>query len=304
MTCRKCASWEFRSSAALCVVAFCVFTLHSEAAKEAPHANTNAAPVQKADSQPVRSSVASPRETGQCKVYSNSPPEIAGVDFKPVTLRQTELTRLGTLNCALFIGEDSEIHRGHTTGYISTRSKVDESDYHVRVQLRTMTGKPVISNLSVVVQYFVRPAVRSSGKNPPKQHSAAIARIARLGSKPLTVAFPPKSIYKAFIEQHSEHAPHVCRETGSEFYGVLVSVVDANDALIFQASSNSSLDDFGRTTIAEFRKNRIEADIEIAKRELSAAQSDYYSQMNDAAAKQRLSAAQKRLDELRRQLPK
>lgn len=248
-------------------------------------------------------SAASARETGQCKVYTNQPPGISGVDFKPVNLRQTELSRLGLINYALAMGERSSVSKSHSSSYyVTSSSRSGESEHIVRVQLRTVSGKPAVSNASVVVQYFVRRVTRSPGKNPPRQHSVAIAKVDRIGSKPVTVEFPPKTLFKSLYEQHSEYGGSTYRESGDEFYGVLVSVIDSTDAVVFQGSSSGSLDDFGRTTITEYRKDRLQADIQLAERELAAAQSEYYAQMQNAAAKQRFLAAQRRVAELREKL--
>lgn len=197
--------------------------------------------------------------SGRCRLYSGVPPALSGVDLKTVALHQTEMGRLGALNFAAMIGEQSRTERFRITGYnVITNSRETDSVFYIRVQMKPISGRPDVTNAHVVVQYFVRPAIKGSKNVPPQEFALEYAGVDRLGTKQMTVDFPPLTIHKAVVERsalnpYSKRFDKVSFERGFEYYGVLVTVFGSDQSVIYQAGSNPNLDSFARTTPVLFR---------------------------------------------------
>jgi hypothetical protein len=225
----------------------------------------------------------------------------AGVTFKPVTLRHTSLSRLGAVNVTAFLGENSNIDRNRSRGYSSSStSRTGSSDHYVRLQMRTSTGKPALSNVTVAVQFFCRSAGKSPGKIAPRQFGVAFADLPQVDASGSSVDLAPKSLYRSTYEYRSSYYGH-SYASGEEFYGILVSLLDGTGGVLFQGSSSGTLDDFGKTATVDFRKNRAAQELQDAEQALNAARSAYYSNMSDTRLRERYNAAQSRVETLRSQ---
>jgi hypothetical protein len=258
-------------------------------------------PDERADSGTAGSLAAPGRNTATKKpATQTTAPE--GIVFKPLTLRQTQFSRLGVLGLSASLGERSSVERNRSRGYYSsTTMRSGASDLYVRLQLRTGSGKPAFSNLTAMVQFFCKTAGKSASMIVPRQFGSAFADLPRVDSNPVSVDLDPKSLSRSVSEYHSYYGGHAYA-SGEEFYGILVTVVDGVGAVVYQGASGLALNDFCKSATSDFKKYRISQDLRDAEKELESARSAYWASSSDAALRERMNSAQKRVDSLRGQM--
>ncbi|OVE75860.1 hypothetical protein BVX97_03375 [bacterium E08(2017)] len=162
----------------------------------------------------------SDRRTGMAK----------GITYKPLGLRPTGRTGLrAPILVKAEMSKDST-RSSHNVYYSDVKTSNTRA---IRLRLRAARLEETHNDLLVLIQYFSRTVSRSD-VNPVDNHAIPIAY---LDKQELVVECPPLSFSKNRSDYYGK--------SGSEFYGILVSVFGPDKkTLLYQGMSASGLNDF------------------------------------------------------------
>jgi len=186
-------------------------------------------------SKPDSSSEESPEDTAPDKdiVLSDgstvhppgTTPRYNGMTYKPASLSRTPLSPWPT-PVAARITVASDTSSSKYTRITDTRN--------VRIKLKTVKSDDIKTKLSLIVQYYVKPITGSSAL---KLDTAKNIKIPYLDKRSVSVDIAPVST--TFVK--SEHSAY-----GDKIYGYIVSIVDDDNHLLYQAATKSVLNNYAK----------------------------------------------------------
>ncbi len=210
------------------------------------------------------------RLIGSCRVYSGNGPMTEGRRYKRLVLKPTDAARtLRKLSVQASTAQKSSAGRTTTSSYYS--AKVDYTHTYLRVQLRTLSGLDVSAPL-VYIQLFSRSVARKGNVTPSQLAGHAVA-LPGLDAATVTIDCPEVKTGK-YEDRYSSYSSSSTKK-GGEFYGILISVFDAQGALLYQAASGNALNDFAPTKPPKTKSSASEG----AQSALSQLEQDYYAAM-------------------------
>jgi len=197
------------------------------------------------DTQPASDGDA-PRTIGGCMVHSEKTVDTGGVFFRRLTLRPSSRGRVARrVSVQAESGDLSESSSGSSShsylsyyySYYYGKSKSESTDTMVRMRVRAAQE---VSDISVVIQLFTKP-VGVPGNVAPSRADIYRIPLERLGREWLTIDCPPVSTSKS--RSRSSYYSST-RKSGRDFFGLAVTVLDAEGGLLFEGVSSPALTDF------------------------------------------------------------
>jgi hypothetical protein len=165
-------------------------------------------------------------ESGSYKRCQLTPTKMAG------------LTSAVTVQAALASDSDTERSRSGPKKVVTHTELVTK--YGTRVSLKLRRPELVMTNLTVLAQYFGRKLSSGSTKGESSQFAVHAFRVASLDGSGVTVELPVVELKKA--ETKVDHPYWKSNdESGSEFQGMVITVFDSASNGVCQVVSTSSL---------------------------------------------------------------
>ena len=145
--------------------------------------------------------------------------------YKPASLSRTPLSPWPT-PVAARVTVASDTSSSKYTRITDTRN--------VRIKLKTVKSDDIKTKLSLIVQYYVKPI---TGSSTLKLDTAKNIKIPYLDKRSVSVDIAPVST--TFVK--SEHSAY-----GDKIYGYIVSIVDDDNHLLYQAATKSVLNNYAK----------------------------------------------------------
>jgi hypothetical protein len=152
-------------------------------------------------------------------------PRYQGKTYKPAALSRTPLSPWPTpISAKIYIA--SETDGAKNSRITDTRN--------IKIVLKAAKSGDIKTDLSLIVQYYVKSV---SGSSSPRLDTTKNIKVPFLDKRSVVIEVAPVSVtfYK------SEHSAY-----GDKFYGYIVSVVDSDNNLIYQASTKSVLSNIAK----------------------------------------------------------
>jgi hypothetical protein len=192
-------------------------------------------------------SLSSLSKTGDAEVHRTKIAPDAGVKFKREELRPTELGRhKRRANVRAYLAS-RKLARRSTGRYYRRRSS--NTEHLVRLTLRTGKSTDVFDDVTVVVQYFSKSAVKGSGKIIPRQLAVHCVSVGKLDNNVVHIDFPGVSVHR----YRYRYSRRYVYSSGEKFYGIVVTVFQGENKLLYQGMAGSSLEDIGLDVMFEGR---------------------------------------------------
>ena len=210
--------------------------------KETPPKVNAPAPVGKA---PEEKAPEPFRKEGDVKTYVGKAPTLPNEAFKPLRLTQTPAMGVRRkLNVLALISSDSDESGSSSVGsYGSSKSSSGSTSSRVRVNIKTVATGSVLSNLIVVVEYYSKDVKATTGKIATEKILFRRSTIPRMEGQGVWIDYPEASVYKSTYSSSSTYGSSYNSKSGREFYGIVLSVFEADKTLIFQAVTAPALVD-------------------------------------------------------------
>ncbi|MBM4163326.1 MAG: hypothetical protein FJ222_02635 [Lentisphaerae bacterium] len=175
--------------------------------------------------------------------YVGKAPVSADSTFKPLRLLQTPAmgVKRKLSVSALMTSDSSETGVSSGDYYGLYKSSSGTTSCRARVGLKSMASGSVLSNLIVVVEYYSKEVKSTSGKITPEKMLFRRVTIPKVDTLGVWLDFPDASIYRSSYKSSSLYGSSYTYKSGRTFYGIVVSVYEADKTLIFQAVSASTL---------------------------------------------------------------
>ncbi|MCE9615189.1 MAG: hypothetical protein K8T26_13000 [Lentisphaerae bacterium] len=180
--------------------------------------------------------------------------------------------------------------------------------WSLRLQLRTSPAAGVVKSPLVTVEFFIKSA-EPKGRVTPEVYSVKRVELEQLVPETTTIDFPP---VETMMGRERMGLGAVWKQSGMQFYGVIISVFDQQRALIGQFVSVRGLAGEASTAPPERSlRERIEearVNMETARQELNEARMLFFSNQRDEGhrnafleATQRFEAAQAQFQMLKQE---
>lgn len=162
-----------------------------------------------------------------------TPPAVPGVTFKPVTLSITDRMRVARkLSVRAELNNVSEMER---TSYYQSGS----THHILRIGLRTTSSSQVMEGAKLVVEFYGKNVRERASRIIPKPMGALKVDLPKLeGTRWLFVQLPRVSAERTSYRSSYYYSGY---HYGLEYYGAVISVFDAEGALVYQAVSAANL---------------------------------------------------------------
>jgi hypothetical protein len=225
-------------------------------------ATTNAA----AGSNPPKPVAAKPLPKG-AKVYEGeTPAPIPDFTFKTLSVSPTDRLPVGRkVSATVTLAKRSDTSKTSSDGFFyGYERKTVSAQYILRVTLRPVTSSVALDGAQLAVQYFSKDAAKSAGRIVPNEENLEVIPLPRIDStRTVAVDCPPLSVTSVSSKTRG-YVSGSSWSSGQEFYGVVISVFDADGNLAYQTASMDSLGKSGIAKIPddfeEERKAKEEAD--------------------------------------------
>lgn len=203
------------------------------------------------------------------------PPRIQGLSRVPFT-DTPHAPMKKQVSVVASILRDSDINsRSHHGYHVSTTRRSGSTACVVRLAIRSADTRTVLADMDVVVQYYARPAGKGAGRVNPALYAIKHVHLPTSDASYTYVDFPPVSLSKSTYDFRSAWDVHSSSQ-GSEFYGIIVGIFDADNQLVFQGVSSRQLVDLAKPTKpTNVEQKRIARDA--ARRKYEAARSAFFA---------------------------
>lgn len=184
---------------------------------------------------------------------------IPDVRFKKLTPKGTRNLRVGRkliADASLGVKQESE-KTSFEANRAELKREIEVSAYMLRVILRPTSRDSVVEDATIVVQLFSKPL---AGHGSMRTFLYDWTRILRIDATQITVETPSAEIAQVEDKFRGRYAGRVEKERGDEYYGAVITVFDAQGSLIYQAATQSSLDDRAVTELPRGDRGRIRAE--------------------------------------------
>lgn len=163
-----------------------------------------------------------------------------GTTYKPLPLRSSgKVLRNEGLGCNVDMSKDSTSSKSsaYYAGNVTANTRA------VKLTLKRTLSDASLSNLMIIIQYYSK----AVGENSKDLFDTQVIRIPSFEKEPLIIECPEFSLSKSVSTARGK--------SGSEFYGLMVSVFDPNTKkLLYQGVSTASLSEYGDTVLGEADK--------------------------------------------------
>ena len=213
-----------------------------------------------------------------------TPERIAGQVFNRLALASTGNTPMSARRVSVIASRSLASQVSNSSSYYSSSKRTSKSAI-IRLQIRHTRSSSAVENQIVNIQFFTKP-VGSKGSASPTRVASGTIKIPKLTSAAICVDCPEVS-----SSSSSYRSGRRTSKRGTAFYGILVSVYNADGTLSYQGISTSGL-----KKAAAVAKVRSEADIlqeqlEGSKQAYDQARAAYYANTRDPALRQEYYAA-------------
>lgn len=162
-----------------------------------------------------------------------TPPAVPGLTFRPVTLSLTERMRVSRR-----LGARAEL-ASSTATQRSDFTRNSSGAHVLRLGLRPADAGQAIEGATLLVEFYGKDAARRGAHIVPRPIGTLTLPLPRLdGARWVFVQLPPVSTERTVHRYPFFNAE---QRYGLEYYGVVISVFDASNALMFQAISAPNL---------------------------------------------------------------
>jgi len=144
--------------------------------------------------------------------------------------------------------ESSSVERDRLVGSLEAEEKSDVR--HVRAVLRSAQSS-YLRNLQLYIQYYAKPA---GGSGDPRLVTQKQVPISALDSRLVYIDVAPVSIESLSRSRTFHTSREYSQTVGDKFYGYVVTVVDANNTVLYQGASNGTLAKLAEKPAAQARE--------------------------------------------------
>jgi len=176
------------------------------------------------------------------KIHSGRAPSISGLTFKRILLYRTEHSSLAG---GLAVSAQAAVkdHTVRSPGS-SSRSSRKEDGWHLRLSLRA--SREDVKDVQVSVQFYTKNAA-PQGRIAPQLYSSKRLALPLIGASPVTLDYPP--VETQMSRSKARATGWTIR--GQEMHGVIVSVFNSDDKLIYQEVSERGLGEIASATLPD-----------------------------------------------------
>ena len=185
------------------------------------------------------------------------PPEMPDMDFRRLTLVSTREGRTRRkLQVVALVGTEHDVNRTTTSNALAvTRSTARVGTHAVRLGIRLSGAGQPLRNPLLAVQYFARAIGRAAEPQAPAELAVEYVGLALVSEAGVYVDCPPVTTREAALDLRRGRYFKSSR-SGDEFEGIVVTVFDADGSLVYQAASESSLQELGVRTLPHSMRGR------------------------------------------------
>jgi hypothetical protein len=182
-------------------------------------------------------------------------PKREGMVFKTELLSSTEHSpRVSTVSVRAWDTSTRESDSVEKDRFVGTHEFKKESDLrHLRLAVRTTQSSRSLRDLKLHIQYFSKPA---GGSGDPRVTTQKQIPLAWLDSRLVYVDVAPVSIDSLSQSHTSRRGREFSKTTGDMFYGYIVSVVDADNAVHYQGASSRTLAKLAKKPSAQVEEEK------------------------------------------------
>lgn len=215
----------------------------------------------------------SPNATGmtECRVFTAAnPPPALDLEMKRQDLYGTRLGgKISGINATAELGTRADMETRR-----STSSKTESGTLDNILRLTLSTQGPV-QDVTVLVQYFGTDA-GARGMVAPKEVDMETVKLKEISNNKVTIDFPAVSLRRYVYRYRSSSYSHKS-ESGQEFHGLMVSILDSKREIIYQTVTRQSMADLGELVWPAVKKASRQADIDELKAVYLRARDEYLS---------------------------
>ncbi len=160
-------------------------------------------------------------------------PHASSAGYKRASLSRTKLSPWPSGINASMVVSSSKSRTSNRTTWSKTVESADERS--VKISLRTSDSNAVKTDLRLLLQYFTKPAGRSSA---PHCINTKNIPIKYLDKRNLIIEMAPVAI----ASSSTSYGSHSSHDDGYKFYGYILSLVNSDNKLIYQAVTERGLE--------------------------------------------------------------
>ena len=302
------------------------FTLALQTTRDKPAAPPVAPAQPKPTEKPAKEASEVPEPSGPAKITQSS----SGVKFdagarrpassrgalKTLPVRGTSLARLQrSLTCIAYVDKTASTERTSSTSrstssyanaYSSGSSTSSSHATKLALVMRARRSDEVHVKPKVIILYFAtEERGDSSEPHPIASHYAELSHLDASGGCLYFPAVSTRSYAYRYVNRYS----HQTSRSGTVFYGVLISIVDANGSILYQAASKAKLEDYAEIALEEHAKivkagavDTARQAYDKARQTYTAAVSAYSGSGGNQALRAAMEAAREEMNKARQEL--
>ncbi len=224
----------------------------------------------KAEDDKIQDPIQSP--DGVSIVEGTTPPRDTDLAFRTLSLNLSSRTRLArNISVRARLAQEADSASARTTSsFYRATSRSGQRQYHVQLDLRSASTTEFFSGARLLVDFYGRDADRGARRLAPQLITSELVDLPDLNTERwVFVTFPPVSVQTDFSRTSTYSGTSTSRR-GQEFHGVVVSVFDKNEELIYQSTCSRDLDSLAP---AEFPKDHLhKRAVQMARQKMQQAQ--------------------------------
>lgn len=190
----------------------------------------------------------------ECKIHTETAPA-PGLEMKRQDLFGTRLGgRILKINAIAELGTKENLEtRKNSSEYSRSKTESGTLDNVLRLTLATQEKGETIQGITVLIQYFGTEA-GARGKVDPKEVDVESVKLPKISNQKLILDFPAVSLRRYVYRYRSSFSSSHKSESGQEFYGLMVTILNDKREILYQAVTKQTLIDSGDSVWAAFRK--------------------------------------------------
>ena len=175
------------------------------------------------------------------------------MNLKNIPLSGTERMRVSkTISVNTMVGKKSAVTSSSSSStYYATYARSGSNQHSIRINVKVSSVNSFLENGVMAVQIFGK---NLSGKGGYLDLRTDVIKLPKLeGGKQVYVDCPPLTTSVASQRSLSSYSSYAssASNTGTDFYGLIVSVFDAQGALLYQGASTDNLEKMGISEVPE-----------------------------------------------------
>ena len=225
----------------------------------------------------------------ECRVFTGAnPPPVPNLAMKRQDLYGTRLGgRISGISASAELGTKENIDtRRNTSEYSRSKTESGTMEHTLRLTLSTQGKDKRVADATLLVQYFGTEA-GARGTVDPKEVGLKRVALKEISNQKVTIDFPAVSLEKYDYRSRSSYSSTYRSESGQEFYGVMVTVFDGNQEIIYQAVTRQTMVDFGELATSAVKRAGRQSEIDAARAAYMTARDEYHAAGDDDREKRR-----------------